>query len=102
MTSTLELERRLFLAEARELSYEREWSACSRHCARLQTRIQELEAALAQQSSPVAPVGVEAAEHWHGLYRKECQLRQDDAARYGQQIVDLEAAAQPGDRNDGC
>ena len=43
---------------------------------------------------PSAPVGVEAAKHWHSLYRKECQLRQDDAARYGQQIVDLEALAQ--------
>ncbi len=41
-----------------------------------------------------APVGVEAAKHWHSLYRKECQLRQDDAARYGQQIVELEALAQ--------
>lgn len=42
----------------------------------------------------IAPVGVEAAKHWHSLYRKECQLRQDDAARYGQQIVELEALAQ--------
>ena len=48
----------------------------------------ELEAALAQ-----APTENAAAKHWHDLYRKECQLRQDDAARYGQQIVDLEAQA---------
>ena len=31
-----------------------------------------------------------AAKHWHDLYRKECLRRQDDAARYGQHIVDLE------------
>jgi hypothetical protein len=43
---------------------------------------------------PSAPAGVDAAKHWHDLYRKECQLRQDDAARYGQQIADLEALAQ--------
>ena len=48
----------------------------------------ELEAAIAQ-----APAENAAAKHWHDLYRKECQLRQDDAARYGQQIVDLEAQA---------
>ena len=48
----------------------------------------ELEAALAQ-----SPAENAAAKHWHDLYRKECQLRQDDAARYGQQIVDLEAQA---------
>ena len=47
-----------------------------------------IEAALAQ-----APAENAAAKHWHDLYRKECQLRQDDAARYGQQIVDLEAQA---------
>ena len=47
-----------------------------------------IEAALAQ-----APAEGAAAKHWHDLYRKECQLRQDDAARYGQQIVDLEAQA---------
>lgn len=43
---------------------------------------------------PSAPVGVDAAEHWHDLYRKECRLRQDDAARYGQQIIGLESLAQ--------
>ena len=32
-----------------------------------------------------------ASEHWHGLYLAECLKRQDDAARYGQQIVDLDA-----------
>ena len=47
-----------------------------------------IEAALAQ-----APAENAAAKHWHDLYRRECQLRQDDAARYGQQIVDLEAQA---------
>lgn len=50
--------------------------------------IETLAAALAQ-----APAENAAAKHWHDLYRKECQLRQDDAARYGQQIVDLEAQA---------
>lgn len=59
----------------------------------------QLRAALAQDrasqaAAPSAPVEVEAAKHWHSLYRKECQLRQDDAARYGQQIVELEALAQ--------
>lgn len=39
-----------------------------------------------------APVVDDAAKHWHDLYRKECRLRQDDAARYGQKIEDLEAA----------
>jgi hypothetical protein len=40
--------------------------------------------------SPEPPTAAEPAKHWHDLYRKECRLRQDDAARYGQQIVDLE------------
>lgn len=31
-----------------------------------------------------------AAEHWHMLYRAECLKRQDDAARLGQKIIDLE------------
>ena len=52
--------------------------------------------ALIEGQTSDAPVGVEAAKHWHSLYRKECQLRQDDAARYGQQIADLEALAQQG------
>lgn len=47
-----------------------------------------LESTLAQ-----APAENAAAKHWHDLYRKECQLRQDDAARYGQQIIDLETKA---------
>lgn len=34
-----------------------------------------------------------AAAHWHGLYRAECLKRQNDAARYGQRILDLETAA---------
>src|SRR5690606_21050098 len=50
--------------------------------------------AFKRAAPPSAPVAVDAAKHWHALYRKECQLRQDDAARYGQQIVDLEALAQ--------
>ena len=50
--------------------------------------VTKLRAALAQ-----APAENAAAKHWHDLYRKECRLRQDDAARYGQQIVDLEAQA---------
>lgn len=33
------------------------------------------------------------AKHWHDLYRKESQLRRDDAARYGEQILVLETAA---------
>ncbi|KAF1706244.1 hypothetical protein [Pseudoxanthomonas sacheonensis] len=32
------------------------------------------------------------AKHWHDLYRKESQLRRDDAARYGEQILVLETA----------
>jgi len=40
--------------------------------------------------SPEPPTAAEPAKHWHDLYRKECRLRQDDAARYGQQIIDLE------------
>ena len=47
--------------------------------------LRAIESSLTQQDTS-------AAEHWHGLYRKECRLRQDDAARYGQQIVDLESA----------
>ena len=36
------------------------------------------------------------AKHWHDLYRTECRTRQDDAARYGQQIAEMEAASDGG------
>jgi len=63
------------------------WASAKRQCA--QQLQEKIDALRARQPKAVPDA---AAKHWHDMYRKECQLRQDDAARYGQEIVDLEAA----------
>jgi hypothetical protein len=41
-----------------------------------------------------------AAKHWHDLYRQECLLRKDDAARYGAEIEALEAKVEQLENNE--